>query len=404
MADRLPREANFIPVTGGVDSTDPNLIEPIAINPATQRLLVETQGGAGGTSSVDDAAFTAGTDSGTPAMGFFSTDTVDSGDVGVLAMDASRRLFVSLEVDNVGLATATNQTDVIATLGTTTYTEASTKGNVIGVVRNDTLAALADADNEIAPLQVDSTGALYTILAEGSTKAQVFSPTVDAQANSNGLIVHDQGYYFNGSTWDRVRGDLTDGLLVNLGANNDVTATLDAETTKVIGTVNIAAAQTIAVTNAGTFATQATLQTGSNAIGKLAANSGVDIGDVDVTSTSIDGSINGPGAPTIDSVTQFAINLAAGANQVLVASAADKQIWVYAVAYTLSVAGTVSFQDEDDVAITGIMDHAANSGMGVGPSGNFAMPLWKLATNKDLEVDVVTAAMDGWITYSLVSV
>lgn len=35
------------------------------------------------------------------------------------------------------------------------------------------------------------------------------------------------------------------------------TVTLAAETTKVIGTVNVAAAQTIAVTNAGTFATQA---------------------------------------------------------------------------------------------------------------------------------------------------
>ncbi len=38
-----------------------------------------------------------------------------------------------------------------------------------------------------------------------------------------------------------------------------VQATLSAETTKVIGTVNVAAAQTIAVTNAGTFAAQATL-------------------------------------------------------------------------------------------------------------------------------------------------
>ena len=64
-------------------------------------------------------------------------------------------------------------------------------------------------------------------------------------------------------------------------------ATLSAETTKVIGTVNVAAAQTIAVTNAGTFATQATLQAGSAAIGKLAANSGVDIGDVDVTSCAL---------------------------------------------------------------------------------------------------------------------
>lgn len=38
-----------------------------------------------------------------------------------------------------------------------------------------------------------------------------------------------------------------------------VNSTLSAETTKVIGTVNVAAAQTIAVTNAGTFATQSTL-------------------------------------------------------------------------------------------------------------------------------------------------
>lgn len=51
-----------------------------------------------------------------------------------------------------------------------------------------------------------------------------------------------------------------------------VNATLGAETTKVIGTINIAASQSVG------------LSTGSNAIGKLAANSGVDIGDVDVTS------------------------------------------------------------------------------------------------------------------------
>lgn len=38
-----------------------------------------------------------------------------------------------------------------------------------------------------------------------------------------------------------------------------VNATLSAETTKVIGTVNVAASQTIAVTNTGTFAVQATL-------------------------------------------------------------------------------------------------------------------------------------------------
>lgn len=68
-----------------------------------------------------------------------------------------------------------------------------------------------------------------------------------------------------------------------------VNATLGAETTKVIGTVNLAAAQTLAtVTTVGTVsavtAISNALPAGTNAIGKLAANTGVDIGDVDVTS------------------------------------------------------------------------------------------------------------------------
>jgi len=49
----------------------------------------------------------------------------------------------------------------VKVLGTATYTEGGTSGNVIGVVRNDTLATLVNTDNEIAPLQVNSDGALY---------------------------------------------------------------------------------------------------------------------------------------------------------------------------------------------------------------------------------------------------
>ncbi len=58
--------------------------------------------------------------------------------------------------------------------------------------------------------------------------------------------------------------DVTAGLKVDLGADNDVTVTS--------GTITAVTA----ITNA--------LPAGTNAIGKLAANSGVDIGDVDVTS------------------------------------------------------------------------------------------------------------------------
>lgn len=50
--------------------------------------------------------------------------------------------------------------DVVATLGTTTYTEATTKANIIGVIRRDANTTAVNTDNEIAPLQVNSTGDL----------------------------------------------------------------------------------------------------------------------------------------------------------------------------------------------------------------------------------------------------
>lgn len=130
----------------------------------------------------------------------------------------------------------------------------------------------------------------------------------------------------------------------------------------------------------------------------------VSISTDDVNLAALNDALVGPSAPTIDSYAHIAINLNAGANQVLVSSAANKQIWVYGIVYTCSVAGTVSFQDEDDTAVTGIMDHAANSGLSHPASGNFAMPIWKLATDKDLEIDIVGASVDGWLDYSIVSV
>lgn len=133
-------------------------------------------------------------------------------------------------------------------------------------------------------------------------------------------------------------------------------------------------------------------------------------GDVAPLSLNINGAVRTTSAggalaiPNIDSYAHASINLAAGANQVLVSSAASKQIWVYGIGFTVNAAGTVSFQDEDDTAITGVMNIAASSGFGIPPSGNFAMPIWKLGTDKDLEVDVVTSELDGWIDYAIVSV
>lgn len=99
--------------------------------------------------------------------------------------------------------------------------------------------------------------------------------------------------------------DAAAGLKVDLGADNDVSIT---GTVTVTGTVtaNLSATDNavldaieadttvIAAAVAGTemqvdVITLPTLPAGTNAIGKLAANSGVDIGDVDVTSAVITG-------------------------------------------------------------------------------------------------------------------
>jgi len=142
------------------------------------------------------------------------------------------------------------------------------------------------------------------------------------------------------------------------------------------------------------------LQGGTNTIGKLAANSGVDV-------TSLPASIQGPGNPVVDSYTSVSVALSADtANQELVAApGANKQIWIYGfVLVGGTAAGTVTLQDEDDTAVTGAMDITTQTVITVGPSGNFAQPIAKLATNKALEGDTVTASANGVISYAVVDV
>jgi hypothetical protein len=116
-------------------------------------------------------------------------------------------------------------------------------------------------------------------------------------------------------------------------------------------------------------------------------------------------SLSGPGAPTVDSYTPAPISALTGANQVLVAApGANKQIWVYGIGFTCSVAGAVAIQDEDDTAITGNVSYAQYSGPWLVPTSNFAMPLFKVATNKALEADITTATINGFICYGIVSV
>ena len=101
------------------------------------------------TSTTIDAALPSGTN----AIGKLAANSgVDIGDVDIIGF----ALTALQLIDNP-----------VAVLGTATYTETSSSGMIVGAVRNDALAALAGTDNEIAPLQVDEDGGLWTHPAAG---------------------------------------------------------------------------------------------------------------------------------------------------------------------------------------------------------------------------------------------
>ena len=165
--------------------------------------------------------------------------------------------------------------DPVATLGTTTYTEATTKGNIIGAVRRDANTTLVDTTNEVAPLQVNATGELKV--------AQI--QALPAGTNAIGKLAANDGVDVGDVTINNASGgsavNIQDGgnsITVDYATTGSGTATgalrveLPTNGTGVIATVGAVTA----ITNA--------LPAGTNAIGKLAANSGVDIGDIDVTS------------------------------------------------------------------------------------------------------------------------
>jgi hypothetical protein len=105
-----------------------------------------------------------------------------------------------------------------------------------------------------------------------------------------------------------------------------------------------------------------------------------------------------------DSYTSVAISSVTGANQVLIsAPGANKQIWVYGWLIVATAAGTFALQDEDDTAKTGAITVTTASGA-ERHSDNLLLPIFKVATNKALEIDVVTATVNGSIEYAIVSV
>lgn len=203
--------------------------------------------------------------------------------------------------------------DTVKTLGTDTYTEATTKGQVAGAVRRDANTSLVDTTNEIAPLQVNATGELKVAqiqplpagtnaIGKLSANSGVDIGDVDITsiaAGDNNIgnvdIVTMPAVTVTGvSTLAEQQTQTTALQLIDDIVYVDDTATHATGTSK--GALFMAAAvPTDTSVNANDIGAVAmttdrklhvavmdALPAGTAAIGKLAANSGVDIGDVDV--------------------------------------------------------------------------------------------------------------------------
>src|SRR6185369_15961275 len=81
--------------------------------------------------------------------------------------------------------------------------------------------------NPLAVAIVDSSGNQITSFSStvADTELPAAAVLADGTSNPTAPAVGAFGHVWNGATWDRTPGNATDGTLVNLGANNDVTVT-----------------------------------------------------------------------------------------------------------------------------------------------------------------------------------
>ena len=84
-------------------------------------------------------------------------------------------------------------------------------------------------------------GASFRVqISDGTSDVPIDAAHSDAETNTeNHIDVGAKGLFFNGNTWDRVRGDVSNGMLVNLGTNNDVTVSGTVTANAGTGTMNV---------------------------------------------------------------------------------------------------------------------------------------------------------------------
>lgn len=143
----------------------------------------------------------------------------------------------SLTVDGTVAVTGT-QTDAL--------TDAELRASPVPVSGTVSVTEPVSVDDNGGSLTVDGSVAVSNFPATQPVSGTVTADTelpaaaalADNTANPTVPGVGAFGMVYDGSTWDRLPGNSTDGVLVNLGTNNDVTITGTVTTASASGTFN----------------------------------------------------------------------------------------------------------------------------------------------------------------------
>ena len=120
-----------------------------------------------------------------------------------------------------GAATSANQSTANTSLATIAGAVAGVEMQVDVLTMPSTTVTASNLDIRDLAQATDSVS-----IGDGTNLVVVLTDGADNVVNTtNQLVTASMGYVFDGTTWDRALGNATDGALVNLGANNDVTVT-----------------------------------------------------------------------------------------------------------------------------------------------------------------------------------
>lgn len=152
----------------------------------------------------------------------YSDADANADPTGTVSMGTDGSNIYALHTDTSGDLQVDILTSALPTGASTSANQTTIIGHLDGV---EGLLTTIDADTGSILTSVDGIEALLTTIDADTSilSGLVLATQADDVANtSDGLQVTNFNMVYDGTTWDRLRGTSADGMLVNLGTNNDV--------------------------------------------------------------------------------------------------------------------------------------------------------------------------------------